>query len=313
MCDVVPPLGDTTFDICLNDQARWCLRGVGRLLERQDGRSLLRFAADPPLVRVAEGTPPELVDEAVRVVQLLNMALPRDWQIGFGNEPGAAGTADLASSEIIITFAALEDWPDEVIPPGGPPRAGVSASPCRSWRSTPPVIPSDPGTSRSRAGGSGSIRRAPRATNGWASSPTSSFTCSGAPIPTRHASPTPSWWRARRRRPDVAHPPTPSTGRPSSRSTAESSPAARRTRSTSDLGPIPLRISMACSASPMAKSRSGPLSPMVWYNPGPLARGPAPNSGRIRTSPEPRTGLDVFSASHPRPRLSPGRRACSAP
>ena len=23
MRDVVPPLGDTTFDICLNDQARW--------------------------------------------------------------------------------------------------------------------------------------------------------------------------------------------------------------------------------------------------------------------------------------------------
>ena len=29
---------------------------------------LLRFAADSPLVRVAEGTPPELVDETVRVV-----------------------------------------------------------------------------------------------------------------------------------------------------------------------------------------------------------------------------------------------------
>ena len=85
---------------------------------------LLRFAADPPLVRVAEGTPRELVDEAVRVVQLLNTALPRDWQIGLGNEPGAAGTADPAPSEIIITFAALEDWPDEVIPPGGPPEGG---------------------------------------------------------------------------------------------------------------------------------------------------------------------------------------------
>ena len=83
---------------------------------------LLRFAADPPLVRVAEGTPPELVDEAVRVVQLLNMALPRDWQIGFGNEPGAAGTADPASSEIIITLAAQEDWPDELPAPRGAPR-----------------------------------------------------------------------------------------------------------------------------------------------------------------------------------------------
>ena len=80
---------------------------------------LFRFAADPPLVRVAEGTPPELVDEAVRVVQLLNMALPRDWQIGFGDEPGPAGTADPGPFEIIIAFAAQEDWPAEVQPPEG--------------------------------------------------------------------------------------------------------------------------------------------------------------------------------------------------
>ena len=72
---------------------------------------LLRFAADPPIVRVAEGTSPELVDEAVRVVQILNMALPRDWQIGFSNEPGP--------SEVIITFAAQESWPEEVRPPEG--------------------------------------------------------------------------------------------------------------------------------------------------------------------------------------------------
>ena len=80
---------------------------------------LLRFAADPPLVRVAEGTSPELVDEAVRMVQLLNMALPRDWQIAFGDEPGPAGTTDPAPSEIIVAFAAQEDWPAEVRPPGG--------------------------------------------------------------------------------------------------------------------------------------------------------------------------------------------------
>ena len=80
---------------------------------------LLRFAAEPPLVRVAEGTPPELLDEAVRVVQLMNTALPRDWQIGFGEEPGATGTADPGPSEVIIAFAAQEDWPDEVRPPVG--------------------------------------------------------------------------------------------------------------------------------------------------------------------------------------------------
>ena len=80
---------------------------------------LLRFAADPPLVRVAEGTPAELVDEAVRVVQLLNMSLPREWQIGFGDEPGPPGNTDPGPSEIIIAFAAQEDWPAEVQPPEG--------------------------------------------------------------------------------------------------------------------------------------------------------------------------------------------------
>ena len=80
---------------------------------------LLRFAADPPLVRVAEGTSPQLVDEAVRVVQLLNMALPQDWQIAFGNEPGPAGPTDPGPSEIIVAFAAQEDWPVEVGPPDG--------------------------------------------------------------------------------------------------------------------------------------------------------------------------------------------------
>ena len=98
----VPTGGDADFDVQLFP----------------DGL-LLRFAADPPIVRVAKGTPPALVDEAVRVVQILNMALPRDWQIGFGDEPGPAGTAEPSPSEVIIAFAAQEDWPEEVRPPEG--------------------------------------------------------------------------------------------------------------------------------------------------------------------------------------------------
>ena len=95
---------------------------------------LLRFAADPPIVRAAEGTPPALVDEAVRVVQILNMALLRDWQIVFGDEPGPAGTAEPGPSEVIIAFAAQEDWPEEVRPPEGEaiglalPRYGLYAT-----------------------------------------------------------------------------------------------------------------------------------------------------------------------------------------
>ena len=49
----------------------------------------------------------------------MNIALPQDWQIGFGEEPGATGTTDPGPSEVIIAFAAQEDWPDEVRPPEG--------------------------------------------------------------------------------------------------------------------------------------------------------------------------------------------------
>ena len=78
---------------------------------------VLRFAAEPPVVRIAEGTAPELVDEVVRVVQLLNMALPRGWQIGVSDEPGAAGTTDPGPLEILVAFAAQEDWPHELRSP----------------------------------------------------------------------------------------------------------------------------------------------------------------------------------------------------
>ena len=198
---------------------------------------LLRFAADPPLVRVGEGTPPELVDEAVRVVQLLNMALPRDWQIGFGNEPGAAGTAAPASSEIIITFAALEDWPDEVIPPGGPPEGGgiglavplleiyATGDPERPWnlQITGGRIWIDPtrteGDERLGVIAHELIHVLGRAHPDPTRFPDSIMVAGGGDGP------------------DVAHPPPPSTGRPSSRSTAASSPVARRTRSRSTSGP----------------------------------------------------------------------------
>ena len=42
---------------------------------------LLRFGSTPPTVRVAAGTPDELLDETVRAVQLINAALPPTWQL----------------------------------------------------------------------------------------------------------------------------------------------------------------------------------------------------------------------------------------
>ncbi len=78
---------------------------------------LLRFSIDPPTVRVADGTPPELVDETVRAVQAINAALPRDWQLGFSPDPAAAGDLEPADGEILITFAPQENWMTDAVPP----------------------------------------------------------------------------------------------------------------------------------------------------------------------------------------------------
>ena len=79
---------------------------------------VFRFAAIPPTVRVAESTPPELVDETVRVVQAINAALPAAWQIGFDPEPTPGGATDPVDGEILVTFARQADWPPEAAPPG---------------------------------------------------------------------------------------------------------------------------------------------------------------------------------------------------
>ena len=80
---------------------------------------LLRFGTTPPTVRVADGTPPALVDETVRAVQAINAALPRDWQLDFGSDPAPAGTVMPSSGEILVTFARQEDWPAGAVPPHG--------------------------------------------------------------------------------------------------------------------------------------------------------------------------------------------------
>ena len=83
------------------------------------GGQLLRFGAMPPIVRVVEGASAELVDETVRVVQSINAALPRDWQLGFSTDAAPTDTPGPLDGEILVTFAEQEDWPSEARPPGG--------------------------------------------------------------------------------------------------------------------------------------------------------------------------------------------------
>ena len=80
---------------------------------------LLRFSINPPTVRVADGTPPELVDQTVRAVQAINAALPQDWQLGFSPDPAPAGAPEAADGDILVTFAPQEDWQTDAVPPDG--------------------------------------------------------------------------------------------------------------------------------------------------------------------------------------------------
>ena len=70
-------------------------------------------------MRVAHGTPPELLDETVRVVQAVNAALPRDWQLGFAEARAPTGPAVLGDGEILVTFAPQADWAGDTVPPMG--------------------------------------------------------------------------------------------------------------------------------------------------------------------------------------------------
>ena len=93
--------------------------------EEEDGMSvdlipeglLLRFGIDPPTVRLADGTPPALVDETIRVVQVINAALPVDWQLEVNRDPAPAGTVTPSDGEILVVFAREEDWSQEAAPP----------------------------------------------------------------------------------------------------------------------------------------------------------------------------------------------------
>ena len=97
--------------------------GVGMSVDGEDPMGeqvlpvLIRFGSVAPTVRVAEGTPAELLDETVRAVQLINSALPRHWQLEFSPEPGPAATSEVSNGEILVQFAAQEDWPPLDLPP----------------------------------------------------------------------------------------------------------------------------------------------------------------------------------------------------
>ena len=91
--------------------------GDGSDVQLLPGGLVFRFAAEPPTVRVAEGTPAALIDETVRVVQAINAALPLDWQLRFSPDPAPVVAPGPADGEILVTFGPQAAWPAEAVPP----------------------------------------------------------------------------------------------------------------------------------------------------------------------------------------------------
>ena len=87
-----------------------------------------RFEPRPPTVRIAQGTTEAMRSEAIRAIQLINAALPRDWQIQVSNTPGTPGTAPPTNADILIQFLPREEWPDEFGEFTGTNVAGLSAN-----------------------------------------------------------------------------------------------------------------------------------------------------------------------------------------
>ena len=99
------------------EELRTYLQADARLLANEhypDGYTR-RFGDNPPVVRVAKGATPDLIGETVRAVQLINASLPRDWRLRVSDELGPSDMFRPADGEILVEFAALEEWshPDE--------------------------------------------------------------------------------------------------------------------------------------------------------------------------------------------------------
>ncbi|MCY3824155.1 MAG: hypothetical protein OXG62_09830 [Nitrospinae bacterium] len=70
---------------------------------------------NPPTVHVVEGTSEKYTGYAVRAVQIVNAALPRDARLSFGDTPAPdpAGVEDVPRGGIHIEFIPQSQWPEE--------------------------------------------------------------------------------------------------------------------------------------------------------------------------------------------------------
>ena len=71
--------------------------------------NIRRFGAAPPTIRIGYRADDELTDIVMRAVQIINAALPHDYQLEISSFPAFA--TDPRNGEVSIEFGPREDWP----------------------------------------------------------------------------------------------------------------------------------------------------------------------------------------------------------
>ena len=105
---------------------------------RYPGLYIRRFAS-PPSVSVGEGTSPELLDLTVRALQIINAALPQDFQLRIDATPGPSDPSannNPPSNRILIQFAPITEWPRYEL------RSKTATGWARTWTTT--IYPATP-------------------------------------------------------------------------------------------------------------------------------------------------------------------------
>ena len=69
-----------------------------------------RFGDTPPTVQIAAGATPAQIEETILAVEIINAALPQDWQLEVIGDPGQASIYRPEDGTILVEFAPWNVW-----------------------------------------------------------------------------------------------------------------------------------------------------------------------------------------------------------
>ncbi len=111
--DIAVSHGTLADGIGINELIDYLEHDTTRIFSADEGDIVIdRFEPRPPTIRIAQGATVQMRDETIRAVQLINAALPRDWQLHVSNVPGTPGAEPPTDAYILIQFLPREEWPN---------------------------------------------------------------------------------------------------------------------------------------------------------------------------------------------------------